>query len=84
MTFWPSKTDRSAAIYQITNPQTAGNGIALGDTSPNIWAHIIEDNVDFDPAPKWYILELQTPAGTDPAVDGVWFRLAMGIVTYVP
>ncbi len=82
MTFWPTKIDRSGQIYQITKPMVSGNGITLNDTSPNIWAHILAVNVDFDPAPGWYILELQTPAGADAGVDGVWFRLAEGKVTY--
>lgn len=84
MTFWPTKTDRSASIYQLTNPQTTGTGINLGATSPNIWAHATENEIDFsDNPPAWYIFELQTPSGPDPAVDGVWFRLYVGPVTYV-
>lgn len=83
MTFWPSKTDRTAPIYQITAPATAGNGITLANTSPNIWSHILATNVDFAlTPPKWYILELQTPTGLDPLINGVWFRFAEGKVTY--
>lgn len=82
-TLWPSKTDRTAAIYQITDPFTLGNGITLADTSPNIWVHILAANVDFSATPpKWYILELQTPPGVNPATDGVWFRLAEDKVIY--
>jgi len=86
MTFWPSKTDRSAPVYQITNPWTLGEGINLNDTSPNIWAHILGVNVDFSTAPavsKWHILELQTPAGINLGIDGVWFRFAEGKVDYI-
>lgn len=82
MTFWPTKIDRSLPILQLTNPRVAGEGILLSDTSPNIWIHALDSTIDFDPAPKWFILELQTPAGANPAVDGVWFRLAEGGVDY--
>ncbi len=80
---WPSKTDRSSAIYTLTSPFVAGEGIQLADTSPNIWLHILEANTSgFDPVPLWYILELQTPTGPNPEIDGVWFRLVEAPVTY--
>lgn len=85
MTFWPNKTDRTLPfIYQITAPMTIGNGIALDDTSPNIWAHILNTNVNFSAnPPRWYILELRTPIGGSPFTAGEWFRLAEGDVKYV-
>lgn len=85
MTFWPTEIDRSSFVYQITNPQAAGEGINLDDTSPNIWAHILDTNIDYTivTAPRWYILELKTPSGPNPATDGVWFRLVQGPVSFV-
>lgn len=83
LTFWPTKIDRTAPIYQLTNPVVTGTGILLSDTSPNLWIHAIDTEIDFDPAPTWCILELQTPAGGDPMIDGVWFRFSEGKVTYV-
>ncbi len=82
MTFWPTKVDRSAPVYQTTNPPVGATGIALSDTSPNIWVHITGSLIDFDPPPLWYILELQTPTGADSFTDGVWFRFSEGKVTY--
>jgi hypothetical protein len=85
MTFWPNKTVRTPPfIYQIDNPFVSGEGIQLTDTSPNIWIHIVDQNVDFITTPPgWYILELQTPTGPNPETDGVWFRRAIGPVTYI-
>lgn len=88
MTFWASQADitadRSGAIYTLNAPQVSGEGIVLAATSPNIWVHLLSANLDFSTEPHWQILELRTPVGADPMVDGVWFRLAEGKVTYVP
>jgi len=82
-TLWPTETDRTAFVYQVTNPMIGGNGIMLGNVSPNIWTHITSSFINFDPRPQWYVLELRTPVGTSPEVSGVWFRRAHGIVTYI-
>jgi hypothetical protein len=83
-TLWPNKTERGTPIYQITAPMVGGNGITLTDTSPNIWIHILFNNVDFATTlPGWYVFEMQTPVGLSPAVDGVWFRRAIGPITYI-
>ena len=59
----------------ITNPESAGEGITLAATAPNIVAVIPKANTTISPKPLYFILELTPPSEKT-------FQLLKGVLGY--